>query len=201
MVAFLLLWSGVRFTSALKRPGWGRVLGLTGIIFAIAVAPLYLERAVHRQWRGDFINSLSRDLYTLGGQQLSGRVQCLYTPADCATVLYRMKLVQATGLSYDFFIFGSDYQPIVRHYRTQFWREIQQNPPEVFIVGKGLFPNDLNDYQKLEQWPQLHDYLKDYVLYDAREFDPADSGPRGFRIYLRRGIQLSAAFRPLLILR
>ena len=33
-------------------------------------------------------------------------MQCLYTPADCDTVLYRMRLLQSTGLFYDYLIFG-----------------------------------------------------------------------------------------------
>jgi len=186
MIAFLFLWAGLQFTSALARPDPSRLLGLAGIFFAVAVAPQYAQRAIHRQWGEEFINALSNDLYVLGGRQLSGHVQCLDVPADCDTVLYRMKLVQATGLAYDFFIFGSQYDPVVEEYRAQFWNEIQRNPPTVFIVGKGLYPTDFNNYQKLEQWPQLRDFLSDYELEDEREFKPGDAGLRGFRILSRK---------------
>ena len=186
LVAFLFLWAGLKFTSALDCPGTGRMLGLAGIFFAVSVAPQYAARACHRQWRGEFITSLSADLYRLGGQRLSGHVQCLSVPADCDTVLYRMKLLQATGLTYDFFIFGSPTEPVVQEYRDQFLREIQRTPPTVFVVGEGLFPDDTDDYQKLQQWPQLRDYLGDYVRYDQREFTHSESGYSGFRVYVRK---------------
>jgi len=187
MLAFIMLCVGLMFTSALRKPGMVRALGMAGLAFGVIVAPLYAQRAHRRYWDEAFIYALSGDLSQLGGIRLSGHVQCIYMPADCDTALYRMQLVQSTGLFYDYFIFGPSQHPVIEEYRSRFWRELQGNPPRVIVIGQGLYPDDLDDYRKLNQWPQFETYLyANYVLYDERAFKPSDPGPRGFRVYVQK---------------
>lgn len=187
MLAFIMLWAGLQFTRALRKPGVVQALGIAGLAFGVIIAPLYAARAHHRYWDEAFIEALHNDLSQLGGSQLSGHVQCLYMPADCDTTLYRMRLVQSTGLFYDFFVFGPDHQSVIEEYRSRFWHEFQNNPPRVIVVGQGLYPDDLDDYRKLNQWPEFNAYLRtNYSLYDERVFKPSDPGPRGFRVYVQK---------------
>ena len=103
-------------------------------------------------------------------------------PADCDDTLYRMRLVQSTGLFYDFLIFGSPQQQVIRDTRQQFWQQFQKNTPRVVVVGSGLFPGGFG-YGKLASWPLFQQELAtDYSLYDDRWFPPPNrgKGPIGF---------------------
>lgn len=188
-LAFFLLWAGVQLVLALRQPGVARKFARAGVLVALIVAPQYAVRATHRYWAMNYIDALQGDLSRLGGAQLSGHIQCMAMQADCDTVLYRMRLVQATGLSYDYFVFGQPAQPVVQHARARFWSELQSNPPEVFVVSKGLYPSDMNDYRKLAEWPTFSAFLtSNYRLVADDEFPRAESGPSGFRVYVRKDL-------------
>ncbi len=107
-----------------------------------------MRQAVHKVWDPQFTDSLLADLNHLGGQQLSGHVQCIYMPADCDDALYRMRLVQSTGLFYDYLIFGPPRQQVVRDSRARFWRQFQSNTPRVVVVGGGMYPDSYSGYEK-----------------------------------------------------
>jgi hypothetical protein len=187
--AFLLLWAGLQLVLALRQAGRARLMARAGVLVALLVAPQYAVRATHRYWDMNYIDALQSDLGQLGGSQLSGHVQCMAMQADCDTVLYRMRLLQATGLSYDYFVFGNAAQPVVQRARARFWRQLQQNPPNVFVVSKGLYPYDMNDYRKLTEWPAFARFLSsNYRLIADDEFPPKESGPSGFRVYVRNGL-------------
>lgn len=189
--AFLLLWAGIQLAMTVRESGWYHWIGWTGLAFVAAIAPGNAIRAVHREWAMSYIQSLTANLAVLGGSRLSGHVQCLATPADCDTTLYDMRLVQATGLSYDYFIFGDPRQPVIEAARARFWQELRNNPPDVFVVSIGLYPDDISgvaDYRKLDLWPTFSTFLKsNYRRYTDREFMPKASGVSGYRIYVRRG--------------
>ena len=137
-------------------------------------------------WDPQFIDSLAADLNHLGGRELSGHVQCIYMPADCDDALYRLRLVQSTGLFYDYLIFGSAQQQVIRDARQQFWQQFQKNPPQVVVVGSGLYPDGFG-YGKLASWPLFQQELAThYFLYDDRWFPPAESGQRAYRIYVEK---------------
>jgi hypothetical protein len=188
LLAFLMLWTGIQITTAMRQEGRVRVLGYAGLVFAALILPfLYVARASRIEWRQDFISSLQGDLNTLGGPLLSGHVQCLYTIAECDTTLYRMKLVQSTGLFYDFLIFGPDRNPVIQENREKFWRELRNNPPQVFVVGAELYPTGPENFGKLNMWPQFDQYLRDnYRVYDQRSFRPGEPGPLDYRIYVAK---------------
>jgi hypothetical protein len=191
MFAFLFLWIGIQLITALRAQGAPRVLAITGMVFVLILLPIYVRQALHRVWDTQYIDALSADLNHLGGHQLSGHVQCVTMPADCHATLYRMGLVQATGLFYDYLIFGSSQEQVVRDARGRFWQQFERNPPRVVIVGGGLYP-DNSGYQKLATWPLFQQELaKNYYLYDDRTFPPAESGQRSYRIYVGKNAQVA----------
>jgi hypothetical protein len=150
----------------------------------VVICPLYAYHAAHKEWDPHFSNALAADLNQLGGAQLSGHVQCIDTPADCAATLYQMRLVQSTGLFYDYLIFGDGQQRVIREQRERFWEQFLKNPPKVIIVGIDLYPHK-DGYQKLSTWPLFEQELADhYTLYADRKFPVAEAGNRAYRIYV-----------------
>ena len=186
MLAFLLLWASLQIITALRARGTLRVLAMAGVGFAVIIAPIYVSKSVRKVWQPEFINTLTADLNRLGGRELSGHVQCISTPADCDTALYGMRLVQSTGLFYDYLIFGPTQQRAVRDARGRFWQEFEQNPPQVVVVGSGLFPSG-RGYSKLDSWPLFQQQLAtNYYLYKDRTFPPSESGQNAYRIYIQK---------------
>jgi hypothetical protein len=186
MLAFLFLWVGLQIVTGLRAHGMVRILASTGLGFALILLPIYVSRALHKVWDPEFTDSLAADLNHLGGHELSGHVQCIYMPADCDYTLYRLRLVQSTGLFYDYLIFGSAQQQVIRDARQQFWQQFQKNPPQVVVVGSGLYPDGFG-YGKLASWPLFQQELAShYSLYDDRSFPPAESGQRAYRIYVEK---------------
>jgi hypothetical protein len=192
MLGFLFLFAGLQIVTALRSHGRGRPFAIAGVTFVVILAPLYVREASRKVWDPKFADSLSADLTRLGGTQLSGHVQCFYTPADCDTVLYRMRLLQSTGLFYDYLIFGSPQQRVIHDLRGRFWPQFQNNMPEVVVVGSGLFPSD-RGYAKLDSWPLFERELAaNYHLYDDRSFPPAEAGRKAYRIYVKNNMLLAS---------
>jgi hypothetical protein len=192
MLAFLFLWAGLRIVTALRAQRNVRVFAIAGVTFVVVLAPLYVREASRKVWDPKFADSLATDLSHLGGPQLSDHVQCIYVPADCDAVLYRMRLVQSTGLFYDYLIFGSPQQRVIHDVRGRFWRQFESNTPEVVVVGSGMFP-DGRGYTKLDSWPLFERELAgNYYLYDDRSFPPAEAGQKAYRIYVRRNMLLAS---------
>ena len=192
MLAFLFLWAGLQIITALRAQRTVRTLAIAGVGFVVILAPLYMSEAIRKVWDPEFSDSLNADLNHLGGPQLSGHVQCIYMPADCDAVLYRMQLVQSTGLFYDYLIFGSPQQRVIHDVRGRFWQQFQSNTPQVVVVGSGLFPNG-RGYAKLASWPLFQRELAtNYFLYDDRNFPPAESGQRAYRIYVKKNTLLAS---------
>jgi hypothetical protein len=186
MLAFLFLWAGLQMIPALRTRRMVRMLALAGVGFVAILAPIYVSRSVRKVWDPKYSDSLAADLSRLGGGSLSGRVQCIETPADCDTTLYQMRLVQSTGLFYDYLIFGSSQQRVIRDARATFWQQFQRNAPQVIVVGAGLYPHGCG-YSKLASWPLFQQELAShYVLYEDRSFPPAESRIRAYRIYVEK---------------
>jgi hypothetical protein len=193
LVAFLFLWVSIQLVRALRVPGTAAMLGYAGLAFGLVLLPVYVSRAIHKVWDPSYMDSLSSDLNHLGGGDLSGHVQCIDMPADCDDTLYRMHLVQSTGLFYDYLVFGSPRQRVVRDLRWRFWQQFQKNTPRVIVVGSGLFPYG-RGYDKLASWPLFEQELQThYYLYDDRTFRPAEAGPRAYRIYVEKSEQAMIA--------
>jgi len=187
MLAFLFLWAGIQIITALRARRMVRVLAITGVGFAVILAPIYVNQSIHKVWDRKFSDLLAADLNHLGGAELSGHVQCLDVPADCDATLYGMRLVQSTGLFYDYLIFGSDQQQVIRDARGRFWQQFQSNTPRVIVVGSAQFP-DGRGYGKLASWPLFQQELAtQYFLYEDRTFPAGEFGPRAYRIYVQKG--------------
>jgi hypothetical protein len=192
MLAFLFLWLAIEIVTGIQARGPVRNLAAIGLAFVLILLPLYVREASRRVWDLQFIDSLANDLNHLGGRELSGHVQCIYMPAGCDTALYRLRLVQSTGLFYDYLIFGSPQQRVIRDQREQFWQQFRKNTPRVVIVGSGLYPDGFG-YGKLASWPLFQQELaRNYVLYDDRWFPPDETGQRAYRIYVEKNIQLAS---------
>jgi hypothetical protein len=196
MFAFLFLWAGLQMIPALRARRMVRTLAVAGVGFVAILAPIYVSHAVQKVWDPKYSDSLAADLSQLGGGALSGHVQCIDTPADCDTTLYQMRLVQSTGLFYDYLIFGSSQQRVIRDARATFWQQFQRNAPQVVVVGAGLYPLG-RGYGKLASWPLFQQELAShYVLYEDRSFPPAESGIRAYRIYVEKNSpQIRASLR------
>jgi hypothetical protein len=196
MFAFLFLWAGLQMIPALRAQRMVRTLALAGVGFAAILAPIYVSHAIHKVWDPKYSDALAADLNQLGGAALSGHVQCIDMPADCDATLYRMRLVQSTGLFYDYLIFGSSQQRVIRDVRGIFWQQFQRNTPQVVVIGIGLYPNG-GGYEKLASWPLFQQELANhYVLYEDRSFPFAESGARAYRIYVEKGSpQITASLR------
>ena len=191
MVGFLLCWAGIKFATALGNPGTVRPrlvrsLGVAGLVFGAVLAPLYLAKASRLVWNQQFTDTLQADLNSLGGSALSTHVQCIYTFSECDTTLYRMGLVQSTGLFYDYFLFGPEGNGVIQRERSRFSREIEQDPPKVFVVVAGLYPNGPAGYGKLRMWPWFDQFLAaNYSIHTERRPYTGADVPLGYRIYLR----------------
>jgi hypothetical protein len=193
MFAFLFLWVGLQMIPGLQRRGLVRTLAVAGVGFVAILAPIYVSHAVHKVWDPKYSDSLAADLSQLGGGALSGHVQCIDTPADCDATLYQMRLVQSTGLFYDYLIFGSSQQRVIRDTRATFWQQFQRNTPQVVVVGAGLYPHG-RGYSKIASWPLFQQELTShYVLYEDRSFPFAEAGIRAYRIYVLKNTPQIAA--------
>jgi len=168
-------------------------------IIALTVGGLFLgpQSALlthrYRWWVMDFNTSLEQNLNRLGGQQLSGHIQCIDSISGCATSLYKMQLLPATGILLDFPLFGDNQLPVVQRARADFRTDVFANPSRVVIVTSALCVDGPGDYQKLVRWPELTTFLaQNYQLdtdwhptraqrwWSREEFGPA------YKIYVRK---------------
>ncbi len=187
--AFVLLWVGIEFAAATRVAGIPRKLAYVGLLYGAIIAGIFTSRASHRTWDETYNQALRLDLISLGGSSLSGSVQCITMSPDCATTLYRLHLLQSTGLVYDYYIFGPNKYPAIAYVRHRFWNQFIDNRPRVIILGRWLYPERADDYSKLNRWPAFRDELNQhYALYTERSFPPPKPGllGYGYRIYVLR---------------
>jgi hypothetical protein len=194
LLVFLLPLMALDFDSALRTEGnrLVRCLGIIGFaVGCLVIAPTSLALISHYETHTDFISSLERDLNALGGPKLSTHVQCIDSISGCGSTLYKMRLVQSTGVLSDFLLFGSENTPVVKETREKFIRDITHRPPEVLIVSSWLHIDGPDEYQKLSRWPGFANYLAaNYSL--QTEWRPSrpdhwwsrQQWPNGYRIYI-----------------
>ena len=206
--AFLLLETvGVIFLAALssekRSTRWAGVAALG--ICGLWLGPQMAVRALKlRPQQDQFGAMLHTDLEQLGGASLDGRVQCLDTFSGCIRVLYEMRLHQSTGLMYDEFLFGPKGTLAILNSRAQFFRELRQNPPAIFIVTSQDYSGPIDTYAKVEAWPWFAEYLEanykqcvERTPQNAELWEGAPRVPLGYRLYLRNGLTNNcAALRP-----
>ena len=202
LLAFLLPLLALDLTSTLEsdaartlRSRAARTLAIAALCFGgFFLAPqsaILIHR--YRWWETDFILSLEDNLSALGGAQLSGRIHCIDSISGCGNVLYRMRLIPATGVLSDFLLFGPDSAPIVRQTRAQFSEAVLAHPPQVIVVTSHLHIDGPDAYLKLARWPAFEDWLAaNYTL--QTEWSPTrtarwwsrEETPASYRIYVLR---------------
>jgi hypothetical protein len=197
LLVFLLPLMALDFDSAIqiKRNRLVRCLGVLGFaVGCLVIAPTSLALISRYETHTDFISSLEQNLIALGGSKLSMHVQCIDSISGCGSTLYKMRLVQSTGVLSDFLLFGSDNTPVVKETREKFFQAITRQPPQAIIVSSWLHIDGPDEYQKLSRWPQLTSYLTaNYSL--QTEWRPSrqdhwwsrQQWPNGYRIYVLKG--------------
>ncbi|QEE28111.1 hypothetical protein FTW19_08970 [Terriglobus albidus] len=161
-IALFLLVMAIDFQRCLTGNRWTRRLGWAGIAFGtLFVAPVSTLKASQYDWRNvEFSTMLQSDLRRLGGEELSGQVQCIDTVGGCFDVLYEMRLLQRDRFVYDEFLFAPARDESVINSREEFLAEIYEKPPRVVVITDDLFPSGPAGFQKLERWPQFASYLQ-----------------------------------------
>lgn len=148
-----------------------------------------------RWWQTDFNTTLEANLSRLGGQALSGQVQCIDWVSGCETSLYDMKLMPATGMLEDFLIFGPPTVPVVAETRKSFGDAVFAHPPKVMVVSSWLHIDGPGEYKKLDRWPEFEAFLaQDYRL--DTEWTPTrtkrwwarEEFGAGYRIYVLKSV-------------
>jgi hypothetical protein len=206
LLAFLLPLMALDFTGAIQLHELAlhsaslctrsvRALAIIALCFGgFFLAPqsaLLLHR--YRWWQTDFISSLQQNLDSLGGQCLSGHIQCIDSISGCGNVLYRMRLEPSTGVLSDFLLFGPESATIVRQTRADFLAAIERRPPQVIVVTSHLHIDGPDNYLKLDRWPPFESFLAtNYTLHT--EWSPTrtarwwsrEETPASYRIYLLR---------------
>jgi len=202
LLAFLLPLMALDFSEASGRLKDARVRVKAGAWLAgagLCVGGLFLgpQSAVlvhrYRWWESDYLDSMQANLERLGGSGLSGQVQCVDSISGCVTVLYRMRLLPASGVLLDFPLFGDARKPFVEASREQFRAQVMERAPRVIVVTSPLYVDGPGDYKKLELWPELETFLEERYTRETdwrpwrtkRWWSREEYGP-SYRIYVRR---------------
>ena len=192
-VAFLFLFAALEFSHALRWPGYRRIVAAGGLVLLAVLGVLSTMRSVRDRWPDEPVQSLTRDLNSLDGEALSGNVQCIDTIDSCLATLYRLRLVQSTGMMYDEFLFvpPDSVKPrqatALTEMRRNFLAELASHPPRVLIVTPWLFPAGPDHYAKLDQWPEFEHFVEGcYEFRMQRDFPSSPREHPGYRLYVRR---------------
>jgi hypothetical protein len=196
LLAFLLPLIAIDLTASLSASSWKlRTLAIVGIALgAFVIAPMSAWMIFHYDWRKqDFITSLETNLNRFGGHALSKHVQCIDSISGCGTTLYKMKLVQSTGMLSDFLLFGPADKPIIQESRERFEHEIKEKPPTVIVVSSFLHIDGPDGYAKLDRWPEFRNYLSaryckvvDWSPNRPQQWWSRTQWPNGYRLYVLR---------------
>ena len=186
------LWRTTAHIRRIKAAQWLALAALVfGGFFLAPQSAVLIHR--YRWWETDFISTLEQNLDALGGQRLSGHIQCIDSISGCGNVLYRMRLEPANGLLVDFPLFGAEDVPFVRQTQERFSAAINASPPEVLVITSALYVDGPGDFRKLDRWPAFQSFLaEDYTL--ETEWSPSrtarwwsrEETPASYRIYVLR---------------
>ena len=189
LVAFILLWMAMELALAMQKRGWVKAVGIAGMVLGVLImVPTYVHRVLLIPPTNEYAPSLERDLTRLGGDRLQRKVQCLDVVDGCLNTLYHLKLVQSTNSLGDLLYFSPQPSRVVDYYRSQFWDQLNKNPPSVIVLSNEWFDRP-SSFDKVNEWPQFASYLdENYNLAISREF-PIEQ-QRAYRIYVRKGVIL-----------
>ncbi len=176
LLAFLLSLLALDFTLLLASPQprslrlrSARVLAVLALLLGGCWIAPQSALLVHRyRWQEtDFISSLEENLHRLGGSSLSGHIQCIDSISGCGATLYRMRLIQSTGILSDFLLYGPGSVPIVQKTRAELFLTLDQHPPTVIVVSSWLHINGPGEFRKLDRWPAFEHFLAQHYRLDT----------------------------------
>ncbi len=197
LLAFLLPLMALdltRLAAALPRTTLRTRTTTAVAVLALAVGGFWIAPQsaflLHRyRWQEtDFLSSLEQDLTRLGGPELSGHIQCIDSISGCGATLYRMRLVQSTGVLSDFLLFGPSTVPIVQTTRAELVTTLNEAPPKVIVISSWLHLNGPGGFRKLDRWPAFEQFLAEHY-----RLDTAWSPTHPMRWWSRE--ELSASYR------
>jgi hypothetical protein len=168
---------------AMRTYGWQHFAGLVVIAVSVFyVVPEHTFRIAAVDSFNEQPDALKSDLLRLGGQNLQRQVLCLDMVDGCFSTLYHLRLLPNTGFMGDYMFFGAVGSPPLPYYRQELWDDLHKNPPKVIVLtNMWLNVEGPPRFEKLNQWPELADYLStNYTLDVTRIF-----GKQGYRIYLQ----------------
>lgn len=171
-VALLFLLIGMEIFTALRGPGWPRLLAGVVLFYAVAgFAPRMVHSGAQVPGETQFARSLQSDLQTLGGERvLDDKVQCFDLVYGCLGALYHAGIIENTGFTGDLLFFSPQPSAARAYYRARFWKLAAQDPVSVLMVSNQS-PLEANTYSRLVYWPEFQAYLAShYVLAVERTF-------------------------------
>ena len=193
LIAIILILSSIQFSEAFKEGVFVRGVAVAGLVYgSFVLAPISAFKIVHYEWwKDDFQANLRHDLDALGGPALSGNVQCIDMSAGCIKTLDRMRLVQATGFLYEYYLLSPNQNPYVLKERSSFMRLLLQNPPKVLVVTDQDYLFGDHGFEKIRRWPAFDRFLMDhYSLYKLQpplpfvKWEPRESPQYGYEIFV-----------------
>ena len=202
-LVFFLLLIGLQIFTALRGRGLPLALALAALVLTAGLSlPHYLQqlRIAPATSTMPLAVSLAHDLGVIQEQtNLQRQVECLDLTYGCFSALYHLSLVQRNAFTGDLLLFSATPGPSVDFYRNWFRSDMQQQPPEVFVLSNEWFSHVQQFGAKLATWPEFAAYLQtNYVPVVSRTFPPrtgtpttisgdADPPYASYRIYARRG--------------
>jgi hypothetical protein len=185
-IAFAFLWCGLEFVVPILREKSYRWVGVAGLLVgSFVVAPFYTVRAARFRQTDDLAMSLVADLQKYPKTELQHNVQCLDGVAGCYSALFRLDLIQSTGLVGDQVMFSRRPSTVVDSLRKEFWQGIEASPPK-FFVETDYWYGEPQDFDKINAWPQFAEFLKrNYSLVSEWPvpMPTQEPYPLGYRIY------------------
>jgi hypothetical protein len=187
-LALALLWAGLEFVTALRTKERYRWVGVVGLLVGgLIVAPFYTMRVVHAEQSNALTLALIDDLRKFPPAEIQGSIQCLDGMVGCYSALYRLNLVQSTGMMGDQGIFSTRSSPVVERARADFLQEITAAPPMVFVVTNYWY-GERQSFDMIDVWPEFAKFIQNnYTL--VTEWLPPSPIPGaerlGYRIYHR----------------
>ena len=184
---FVLFWSALEFTRAIRSQGWIHVIGATSLTVGVfMLVPLSLTRLRATSPLAVQSDTIQRDLMRLGGSKLQRQVQCLDMVDGCFTALYQLRLLPSTGFLCDYMFFQPAGDKPQLYYRQILWEDLHRNPPKVIVITTMWLTKGFSA-GKFDQWPELMAYLDDAYTVDVKR----SFGASGYRIYVRRELPVA----------
>ncbi len=164
------------------------------VAIAVWMAALFgLPLGFSRQQRSQLYpagaqKALIRDLQRLGGDQLSGHVQCLdMTMGGCIGALAALHLEQPTGFVNDHMLFPHQPEPFLAEIQQRFLNEVASAKPQLIVLSSHNWPDERDrTFSKLDRWPEFRGFLSQHYRLQKTWQPGTSEHSAGYRIYVRQ---------------